>query len=961
MHRSSLPKFLAILFYCSINFASEANGSGPEWIWPRKDRESPQQASFQKAFELAAVPPRVELRLVADFTTAKILINGSDVAGVESYGRPLRAQVASYLREGKNTISVRCQGVDGPSAVAFALWARNETEKPLVRSDTSWSSSLSFGRVSPERWKASDTTISALDDYTQWKRATNQGAGTDPSSFLVPEGFEIELLRSASKDEDSWVGMAFDPQGRLTVAMEQKGLLRFTLPRSDKGDIKVERINESLLECRGLLYAYGSLYANANNSKGLYRLRDTDGDDQFDEIKLLYRSSGGVGHGRNDLTLGSDGMIYSIHGDAVDLPRDCPDRTSPFREHRRGKKTREGHVIRMDRDGKHREVVLAGLRNPFGIDFNHDGEMFTYDADAEHDMGSPWYRPTRVNHLLPGGDFGWRGVTRQWPPYYPDRADAAPPTLDIGKGSPTAVKFGYASNFPRPYRNALFALDWTYGRVLAVHATPRGASYSCRAETFLRGRPLNVTDLAFGPEGAMYLITGGRKTQSALYRIKYVGPRIDKPPLTPQQRARIAHAREARQLRRALEELHAPDKRAVEFAWPFLDHPDPVIRHAARIAVEHQPVEDWQTRALNEDRLTASLTALMSLAAGAESNLLPKVVARLNEISLKQLTTSNKWTALRVYQISLDRRASLEGAAKQAVASNLDAIYPDRSTRVNLLLSKLLARLDAASVVSKSLDLLDRADNQAEKLHYLFVLRNFNSGWTAGFRQRYLQHLRDMHRFRGGEGMPGFISRITDEALSHLKGDELANAKNFLERDVSSNEVVTNSNRKLVRRWTTNELLAAMKKNNGPADLARGHKTFAVARCVLCHRVGDRGQAVGPDLTSVAARFSTQDLLESILKPSKVVAEKYQSDVVTTVTGRVITGRIVQSGDYRLPTLRISTDPLDPSKVVEISKSEIESHARSPVSRMPQGLLDTLEANEIVDLVAYIRSGGQRE
>ena len=71
--------------------------------------------------------------------------------------------------------------------------------------------------------------------------------------------------------------------------------------------------------------------------------------------------------------------------------------------------------------------------------------------------------------------------------------------------------------------DCLFILDWTYGRILAVHLLPRGAGYRAAAETFLKGRPLNVTDLAVGPDGALYLVTGGRKTQSALYRIAYTG------------------------------------------------------------------------------------------------------------------------------------------------------------------------------------------------------------------------------------------------------------------------------------------------------------------------------------------------------------------------------------------------------------------------------------------------------
>ena len=75
--------------------------------------------------------------------------------------------------------------------------------------------------------------------------------------------------------------MAFDPRGRITISREDKGLLRMTLDQQHASVERVETINDTLLECRGLLYAHDALYANANNSKGLYRLRDTDGDDQF--------------------------------------------------------------------------------------------------------------------------------------------------------------------------------------------------------------------------------------------------------------------------------------------------------------------------------------------------------------------------------------------------------------------------------------------------------------------------------------------------------------------------------------------------------------------------------------------------------------------------------------------------------------------------------------------------------
>ena len=218
------------------------------------------------------------------------------------------------------------------------------------------------------------------------------------------------------------------PSGRIIVSREDKGLLRMTLAEGASTIGHVETVNDTLLECRGLLWAYDSLYANANNSKGLYRLRDTDGDDQFDEVKLLKATPGDVGHGRNDLALGPDGMIYSIHGDDVRLPDDYDPAGSTLRNYMDARlsgcdwdrefsnasmKLPGGYVARTDRDGQRWEVIAGGMRNPFGIAFSATAELFTYDADMEWDIGAPWYRPTRILHLVSGADFGWR--IGDWP------------------------------------------------------------------------------------------------------------------------------------------------------------------------------------------------------------------------------------------------------------------------------------------------------------------------------------------------------------------------------------------------------------------------------------------------------------------------------------------------------------------------------------------------------------------
>jgi len=110
-------------------------------------------------------------------------------------------------------------------------------------------------------------------------------------------------------------------------------------------------------------------------------------------------------------------------------------------------------------------------------------------------------------------------------------------------------------------------------------------------------------------------------------------------------------------------------------------------------------------------------------------------------------------------------------------------------------------------------------------------------------------------------------------------------------------------------------------------------------------------------LTTVARRYGRRDLLASILDPSAVIAPPYRNVVVTTHDGRTVMGRVLQN-DFRNSTLQIAADPFDLSKRIEISKADIQSNAVSPLSSMPQGLLNALTIAEIRDLLAYLESGG---
>ena len=186
--------------------------------------------------------------------------------------------------------------------------------------------------------------------------------------------------------------------------------------------------------------------------------------------------------------------------------------------HARGRLAPGGWVTRLDPETKEQELICIGFRNEYDIALNKFGDLFTYDADMEWDMGMPWYRPTRICQVVSGADYGWRSGTGKWPAYY---EDSMPPVVDIGPGSPTGVVSGAGARFPKKYQDAIYALDWTFGTIYAVHLQEKGAGYIGKTEPFAHGAPLPVTDATVGKDGHLYFLIGGRGTQSALFRIRH--------------------------------------------------------------------------------------------------------------------------------------------------------------------------------------------------------------------------------------------------------------------------------------------------------------------------------------------------------------------------------------------------------------------------------------------------------
>lgn len=487
------------------------------------------------------------------------------------------------------------------------------------------------------------------------------------------------------------------------------------------------------------------------------------------------------------------------------------------------------------------------------------------------------------------------------------------------------------------------------------------------AKRSLQGRPLNVTDLQFGADGAMYLITGGRNTQSALYRVRYVGSSAGECELTPQQRARRQHAEQARSERHALQRLLGPQRAdALDAAWLALAEADPWLRHVARTVVEHQPLEHWAARALEEDRNAHAVAALLAFSRSDASRYGAKITQRLASLPLDSLAPRQQIIALYAGWLCLE--AHPENPAVHAALRALldgrypsDAANPEQQRQWNLWASRVLVRIDPDQAVPKTIELLrDSGEDQHQQLHYLFVLRTAREGWSEATRRIFFRRLRDAAYFEGGAGMPDFLARIRSEALETLGEDERAALADLLQPE-DHQEATAAPSRPLVRRWALQELEALLVDNERAIEPSsrgrtRGEQLFLEAQCASCHRFAGRGSPLGPDLTHVARRFSPRDLLRSIARPSEVIAEQYRSVQIVTEQGEVHVGRVLAAGDFREPTVRLLTDYGHPGSVTEVDKQEIAEYRHSPVSPMPEGLLDVLTAEEILDLLAYLTS-----
>jgi putative heme-binding domain-containing protein len=275
---------------------------------------------------------------------------------------------------------------------------------------------------------------------------------------------------------------------------------------------------------------------------------------------------------------------------------------------------------------------------------------------------------------------------------------------------------------------------------------------------------------------------------------------------------------------------------------------------------------------------------------------------------------------------------------RQTVAMGL-AQKPDGENWTLLVRSLAFVEGDSAAEVVQQLINVPKAPAEPEYIRSALIIADKLG--KGGARDVF-----DLVEYWTGERPEGEFASLEEELNAwqlwfHERHPELPQAKAPMQSPTN--------------KWVLSELIRDITKKEQleRVSLTSGAAVFRKSQCANCHRLGSEGVPVGPDLTNMHKRFMRKEVMEAILYPSHTISSQYSSSIVVTDEGKTYTGLLTESGDNYVITT-------NKSEKITIPKDEVEQLGASPVSVMPNGLIDELTVDEIADLFAYMGMLGNK-
>jgi putative heme-binding domain-containing protein len=355
----------------------------------------------------------------------------------------------------------------------------------------------------------------------------------------------------------------------------------------------------------------------------------------------------------------------------------------------------------------------------------------------------------------------------------------------------------------------------------------------------------------------------------------------------------------------------------------------------------------------------------------------------LGTLQLSSLSIQQRLELARAAQLVLIRLGQIEPSLRDSLLGAIEPLFPSGNDMMDRELVILLTYLQSPVLAKKALPLLSKERKKTEadfaeilqrnkgyggpiaamlenqpdlqQFHMAFSLRNLKEGWGIDDRKAFFQWFEKAQTWQGGNSYQKFLINAANDAYSLSSDQERFVLEALGVRKPAPLPKKLPEPKGPGKAYTTESLSKLAGEKMVGRNFENGKNMYAAARCVICHRFGGEGGATGPDLTQAAGRFAVADLIDAIVRPSQVISDQYKTMVLQMDDGAVHTGRIVNDVNGKVT---IVVDPEDATKTVTVDRKDIEQEKTSAISLMPAELMDKLNEEEALDLIAYLLSRG---